>query len=184
MKQRISFILLITILSLSLIQKSMGQISYGGKPYSFTHQLNQPNFVQPDQNELQYVQREAYKDCSALEFGRFLPLNIDLQHDVWTVTPLPNGDQIYRLGIKSEGAFAIGAYFKDFYLPEGAQLFIYSPDEEEYIGSFTHLNNNNEALFATEILQGEELIIEYFEPKERIGQGHFVVSETYMPILA
>lgn len=176
MKQRLYYLLL-TILSFSFIQIGQGQISYGGEPYSFSQQLERPVFVQPDQRELQNIDREAKKDCSALEFGRFLPLNIGLDHDSWTMTPLNNGDRLYRLGIKSTGALAIGAYFSEFYIPEGGELFIYSPDEEQFIGSFNHLNNSKEAVFATEFLIGEELIIEYYEPKEAIGQSKLYISE-------
>lgn len=177
MKQRIVSFLLIAFFSFTLIPLGMSQISYGGQPYSYTHQLVTPQYVQTDLGNLSLTRKESTKDCSALEFGQFLPLNISLDHDAWTVTPLTSGDLLYRLGIQSEGALAIGAYFSDFYLPEGAQLFIYSPDEEEYVGSFTHMNNSKEAMFATEFLHGDALVIEYYEPKAVIGQGRFVISE-------
>lgn len=176
MKQRLYYILL-PILCFIFIQVGQAQISYGGAPYSFSHQLNRPVFVQPDQRELQNINGAAKKDCSALEFGRFLPVNIDLNHDSWTVTSLENGDRLYRLGIKSIGALAVGAYFSEFYIPEGGELFIYSPDEAQFIGSFNHLNNSKEALFATEFLIGEELIIEYYEPKKAFGQSKLYLSE-------
>jgi len=177
MKRSIAYILVLSIYSLVFLPSGFGQISFGGVPYSFRHQLEQPVLMQPDQAALKDIEEEANKACSALEFGRFLPFGIDLQHDAWTQAPLPNGDCIFRLGIKSEGALAIGAYFQDFYLPQGARLFIYSPDEEEYIGSFTHQNNNNAFLFATEFIHGDALVIEYFEPKEVQGLGKFTIAE-------
>jgi len=177
MKHRIYSILLIAFLSFAFIPIGISQISYGGEPYSFSHQMLSPQYVQTDLAHLVIPSKESAKDCSALEFGQFLPLNIELGHDAWTQTPLNNGGRLYRLGIKSEGALAIGAYFSDFYLPEGAQLFIYSPDEEEYIGSFTHKNNSEEALFASQFHHGDALVIEYYEPKSVVGQGSFVISE-------
>lgn len=167
----------LAIFSLSVFNGVVGQISHGGQPYSFTHQLEMPNTVNPDASALTRLNFEEGKDCSGLEFARFLPLNISLTNSDWQINNLPNGDRIFRLSIKSKGALALGVYFSNLYIPEGGELFIYSPDHQQYIGSFNHLNNKKSQVLATEFLYGDQVIIEYLEPKDKKGQSYFNVNE-------
>lgn len=155
----------------------LAQISQGGEPYSYTHLLENPVFVQPNPSELQYKSDEPTKDCNAFEFAKFLTLNESLKSNSWQVIEALDGSSIYRLAIQSPGALAIGAYFSHFSIPKGAKLFIYSTDHQQLIGAFTEKNNPKSGFFATEYLSGEELIIEYQEPAAVAGKGYFVVSE-------
>ncbi|NPD47707.1 MULTISPECIES: T9SS type A sorting domain-containing protein [unclassified Lentimicrobium] len=177
MKYIKSYLGFLAILSLSVFNGGFAQVSHGGQPYSFTHQLETPIAVMPDASALIRLNFDEGKDCSGLEFARFLPLNISLTSDDWQINNLPNGDRIYQLSIKSKGALGIGVYFNNLFIPEGGELFIYSPDHQQYIGSFNHLNNKENKILATEFLYGEEVIIEYFEPKNKVGQSHFTVNE-------
>lgn len=167
----------LAIMSLAFFNVALAQISHGGKPYSFTHQLELPKSVEPDASALSKLNFEESKDCSGLEFARFLPLHISLASEDWQINELPNGDRLYQLSVKSKGALAIGIYFSNLYIPQGGELFVYSPDQEQYIGSFSHLNNNESQYLATEFLYGEEAIIEYYEPKAVAGKSHFVINE-------
>lgn len=160
-------------LSLSL----NAQISLGGQPYSFSQKLELPKFLASDPSELHYIDSTGSKDCNALEFARFLPLQSQLGDENWVITSLENGDQIYRMGIESKGALAIGAYFKDFYLPKGSRLYIYSADQEQLKGAFSDINNSKQGFFAAEYVLGDQLVIEYYEPTEVVGQGKFTLFE-------
>ena len=153
------------------------QISQGGQPYSFSLKLEQPNYLNSDPSEMYDIDSTASKDCNAVEFARFLPLNSQLGDDNWMITSLENGDHIYRMGIQSEGALAIGAYFKDFFLPKGSRLYIYSPDHQQIKGGFSDLNNSKQGFFAAEYVLGDQLVIEYYEPSEVVGQGKFTLFE-------
>lgn len=167
----------LAIISLAFFNVALAQISHGGEPYSFTHQLELPNSVEPEASALSRLNFEESKDCSGLEFARFLPLNISLTSDDWQINELPTGDRLYQLNVKSKGALAVGVYFTNLYIPQGGKLFIYSPDQHQYIGSFNHLNNKESQILATEYLIGDEVVIEYFEPRSKIGQSHFTINE-------
>lgn len=172
------YILGIAILCIAFLsQVSIAQISHGGEPYSFSHQLDLPKSILIDQSELKNIFNEESKDCSALEFAYFLPLNISLNHTDWTIIETEKGGKIHQLRLKSPGASGIGVYFSELHIPKGGELFIYSPDHQQYIGSFNHLNNKESQYLATEFLLGDELIIEYFEPASVKGQTHFIVSD-------
>lgn len=79
---------------------------------------------------------------------------------------LEDGSKLWRLGIKSKGAVSINLAFNRYHLPEGARLFIYTPDGEHIIGAFSHLNNQEDGYFATTLLPGDQVIIEYYEPAD------------------
>ena len=156
---------------------TFAQISDGGQPYSFSNPLELPTTLHPNPSELQNAKQDISKDCNAMEFARFLSLNISLEDKAWQKTSTNNGSMIYRLAISSPGALAIGAYFSDMHIPNGAKLFIYSPDHKQLIGAFTSFNNSSSGLFATEYILGDKMIIEYAEPAAVKGEGHFVISE-------
>ncbi|MDX9941299.1 MAG: InlB B-repeat-containing protein [Bacteroidales bacterium] len=75
-----------------------------------------------------------------------------------------NGDRLWRLGIKSPGAYALTLIFDRYILPAGAELYVYNTDRSRVIGAFTDYNNQEDHYFATTLIEGEELVVEYFEP--------------------
>jgi len=176
LKLRYVFLLIIGSVFLFSIH-SDAQINKGGSPYSFGITLEDPVFIQPNQEQLRYKSDKTDKDCSAMEFARYLSLGVDLQDAAWQIDELPDASVLYRLAIYSPGAQAVGPYFKDFYIPDGASLFIYSPDHTQKYGAFTSDNNRSSGLFAIEFVLGDRFVIEYQEPKNVRGQGHFTISE-------
>lgn len=63
--------------------------------------------------------------------------------------------------------------YNDFYLPRGAKLFMYSPNHQQIKGAYTWKNNRKSRQFWTGLINGEEAIVEYYEPKAVKDQGHF-----------
>lgn len=101
-----------------------------------------------------------------------IPTTLDFENSgQWTT--LDNGDRIWRLAIQSRGALALAFMYNDFYLPRGSQLFMYSPNHQQIKGAYTWKNNRKSRQFWTGLIQGDEAIIEYYEPKEVKDQGHF-----------
>jgi hypothetical protein len=77
---------------------------------------------------------------------------------------LEDGSRVWQLGIKSEGAVSINLAFDRYHLPEGARMYVYTPDGHNILGAFTSLNNQKDGYFATTLLPGDEVIVEYYEP--------------------
>lgn len=90
---------------------------------------------------------------------------------------LPDGTKVWRLGIRSKGALSLNLLFSEYELPEGAQLFLYNPEQTQVLGAFNHLNNSDLQLLPTSPVQGEELIIEYQEPAHVQFRGRLTVGE-------
>ena len=144
------------------------QISYGGTPPSFTTEL--PSNI--DVAELAKIDVDSYraddKDRDAMgklyRYGVDIPVNLTTEN-AGTWNYLKNGDRIWRLTIKSADAQALGVYYDDFWLPEGSELYLYNKSKSQVIGSFNHLNNPPSGIFANELIQGDQVTLEYYEPK-------------------
>ncbi len=99
-------------------------------------------------------------------------------------TELPNGDRIWRLQVSASGAYGLGLFYDQFYLPPGSRLHVYTPGREHIIGAYTEQNNPGTGRFLTGFLPGEEAIVEYYEPSPVSGQGRihlFRVDQVYKP---
>ena len=84
---------------------------------------------------------------------------------------LPNGDVVYRLALHCPDAYTVNVQFHDFLLPDGARLDLFTHDMTGFIGSYTSANNNPLRQLGSDILPGEKIVIEYYEPKEKAGTG-------------
>lgn len=164
-----NLISLLIIVLLGLFNTVSAQISIGGVPNSFKTEklLSVVPFVQ-----MPYVDVEALKAEDKFtdtiknlpwRFGQNIEVLLNPKNSgVWDT--LNEKTRIWRLGILSQGALSINLLFDPFRLANAAELFIYSADRKQIIGAFTDFNNRDDGLFATTLLPGDSLIIEYFEP--------------------
>ncbi len=84
---------------------------------------------------------------------------------------LENGDRLWRIRFFSEGAKTMNFLFSDFYMPEGASLYLYSNDREDLLGAYDARQNNENRVLGTWLVEGEDIWLEYYEPKEHEGEG-------------
>ncbi|WMJ75426.1 GEVED domain-containing protein [Cytophagaceae bacterium ABcell3] len=110
------------------------------------------------------------------QFGHSLKLEKGLE-DAGEWTSLPNGDRLWRLGIRSEGAFSINLILSKYKLPEGASLFIYNADRSEVLGAFSSRINQDDGKLGIMPVSGEEIYLEYYEPANVAGKGQLVVGQ-------
>ncbi|MDO5664728.1 MAG: hypothetical protein Q4G63_05670 [Bacteroidia bacterium] len=98
------------------------------------------------------------------------PHKVDFNTDnsgVWQ--DLPNGDKIWQLTISCPQALSINFLYDKFWLPTGSKFFVYTSDKKYSIGAFTSKNNkgnkSNIQGFATGLLYGSEVTLEYYQPQ-------------------
>lgn len=154
---------------------SSAQISLGGQPYSFSHEIedfevNQINIAKPDIQELKRQDRSDSKNGSLAKFGSLIPTDIDF-FEAASLTELENGERLWTLSINSDDALALTMYYDQFELAEGAYLHLYNSDKSELIGSFSAHNNNALGNFASGILSGASTTLELRETIAAIGQS-------------
>ncbi|MEI7596031.1 MAG: Ig-like domain-containing protein [Bacteroidota bacterium] len=159
---------LLMIIGLFTFFQSNAQISVGGIPPSFAKTTNS-SFMQKisvPALEISTIEAEdaiTIKDGSFPKVAKAIPVNYNMQNSgTWTV--LPGRGKIWQLKIQSSGAKALSLMYDNFYLPKGTQLFLYNTDKSQVIGAFTDINNSESGKFCTELIQGEEVTLEYFEP--------------------
>ncbi|WP_053002235.1 trypsin-like peptidase domain-containing protein [Kordia jejudonensis] len=174
-------LLLLMSFLLCISWQAEAQISEGGTPYAFTLQnkgfLNAkiPVVAMPLVDVESYKREdEATKDeLKPYRFGVEIPVEIGFKRGVWQT--LGNGDRVWNVSIVSPNALSINLIFKKYRLPEGAKLFIYNK-KQEVLGAFTNKNNKDNGIFATDLIQGDFITFEYYEPKEVIGKGQIELS--------
>ncbi|MDQ3192155.1 MAG: trypsin-like peptidase domain-containing protein [Bacteroidota bacterium] len=164
-------ILLITAF-LGFASMLRAQISEGGTPLSFgqkiASQLNSdfPEEILPFVNVATLLAEDAVE-----EQYKNIPFRFAYPHQVnfttansgkWDV--LSNGSKIWRLKITSTGAYSLNLTFDEYNLPIGAKLFIYNQEKSQVIGAFTHNNNKPYNQLGTVPVEGESIIVEYYEP--------------------
>lgn len=111
-----------------------------------------------------------YNKIGPWRFGKNFDVNFSLENSgTWDI--LSNGDRIWRLRLASPGAMSMNVIFDNFYLPEGSRLIMYSVDHSHIVGSYTSILNNPSGIIGSELVLGDDVIIEYFEPNSAIGDG-------------
>lgn len=88
-----------------------------------------------------------------------------------------DGSRIWKVGIRSNGAFSLNVLFSQYELPKGASVFLYNPDRSVVLGPFTCENRPNGGEFPVAPVQGDELIVEYREPSEASFNGKLRITE-------
>lgn len=124
--------------------------------------------------DLEKVRMEDESFWGQTRFAAPLPVDLGLQNaGVWT--ELENGNRLWRLKIHSKAALGQILLSNQFYLPPGAFLFVYSEDRRQVLGPYTGRDNpfSGKSVFGP--VDGETVIVEYFEPASVAGQGrlHF-----------
>lgn len=158
------------------------QYSEGGTPIGFDKFIvNDPIPVEtmPSFN----VQEMLDEDQARLEAGIKGPFRFGRNFDVY-ITPqnkgvwktLANGDKLWRVAVQSPGAYSLNFIFNKYKLPEGAKLWLYNEDHSHVLGAFTHKNNQYTEIFATDLIKGEKVIIEYYEPANVAFPGEIIIS--------
>lgn len=155
---------------------SNAQLVNLGAPRSFTTDISIENLSinQMESFDLQAMQHQDsisdYHKVGPWRFGKNFEVDYNTKNN-GTWTNLPNGDRIWQFRVSSPGALTMNVIFDKYYLPEGAYMYMYNSSKEDVIGAYTSLLNNPDSIIGSEIVEGEDIIIEYFEPAAVAGEG-------------
>jgi len=156
------------LILLMMVLGSFAQLSIEGSPKSFksfgTHSVVPfVDLQKPDMTVVNAQDEAADMAGKAYRNGILLQTEITPETSgVWDY--LPDGSAIWRVGVKSDNAIALGLYFNDWYLTPGIEVYVYTPDKSFVIGAFTELNNIDLRTMATQEIPGDEAILEVFVP--------------------
>lgn len=151
---------------------SYAQLSEGGTPYSFDHTVP---WTKVDQQEIpapNLVQAATEDDLNDPRMEYRVGLNMPVSFNPtnsgsWQT--MADGSVLWRLKIHSDDAMALGAYYNNFWIPDGGKVFIYNEHGNQVLGAFTSAYNNANTIRATQMVQGNTMTIEYYAPAGTIG---------------
>jgi len=161
-------------------QISTNEVPFGYK-YNFGKDEQMPVIVMPDIDiiKLQAEDKEGEQLGSPLRFGFIHSVELNLPNaGSWHT--LENGDKLCQLTIVCPDALSINLLYDKFWLPDGAKFFVYSNDRRHSIGAFTSVNNkgnrDNIQGFATGLVYGNQVTLEYYLPNEVKEVGVISIS--------
>ncbi|MEO1623839.1 MAG: hypothetical protein AAFV25_01685 [Bacteroidota bacterium] len=128
--------------------------------------------------DMSRIEAEDKANPGSVRFAAPVAVRYDLQSaGQWS--QLPNGDRVWRLPLRAANAKGLYIAFDDFFLPATARLAAYSPDKKQLLGSYTERNNMPSGRFLIGPIEGEEAILEYYEPQSVKGQGRIGVDRIF-----
>lgn len=179
-----------SVFAFSLAFAAMAQVSFGGFPYNWEdkHVSSQISFTSMPAIDMDALAAEdavvdQYKEAP-YRFGFEHETSFGLNRATWR--SIENERSIWQFGIECAGARTINLIFEDFYLPKGAEMFIWSADREEFLGSFNHKNNQEYRVLATSILQHDKVVVEVQANnavKDQVSFNISMVVHGYRPVL-
>lgn len=165
MKNVFTFILFSIFININLFS----QVSSGGIPPSFEQKDLNKNidshiFKSPDLNKIKAEDLLSEQKGDPYRYGVDVPVNLNISNSgTWDV--LSDGRKIWRLKLSIKGAPAIGVYYNKFFIPTGGMLYLYNEDKTQILGAYTHKTNSKNQEFATELILGDNVILEYIAPE-------------------
>lgn len=165
----------ITLLFLLFISIGYSQVTNEGQPKSWgITDLAEVKPVVMPKFDLAALQKEdsvtdKQKDKPWRYGYEFLADNNLNNSGVWTT--LPNGDRVWRIHYVSKGAKTINFLFSDYYMPKGANVYLYNSDRSDLLGAYDAGQNNDERVLGTWMVTGDDIWIEYYEPAAVAGYG-------------
>ncbi len=156
------------------------QLSEPGTPKSFlTKSLTDalPTVILPAIDRGQVDQQDQIDEENGLppRFGFPHEVKYTLENSgIWE--EFPGGGRVWRLKVSSPGALSLNFCYSDWFMPAGGEFYVYSANRRHVIGAFTERNNKQDGGFATGLVYGDEVILEYYEPESAYSKGSMTIS--------
>lgn len=170
-RRRSSALALSALLSISAGVRA--QVSYGGQPASFLMKAGSEVSVKRVKAPFKNISRQIARDERAVSETGALPKvgkNIRADYDIrrdGTWETLPDGTLIWRLRVEADGAPALILGYDDFFIPDGARLYLYNDDRSKVLGGYTYETHPQGGPFSTEMTYGPAVTLELVIPAGR-----------------
>ncbi len=143
------------------------------QPVSFVHpellsEIDNVNVVAPDMTQIMNEDDASEKNGEMYKVARIIDLNLNMDN-CGTTDILANGTKVWRLKITSEGAKALKVMCEEFYIPQGALLFLYNENRRQLLRVDANNNPKVGTYYSPKMIQGEALYMEYVQPASVAG---------------
>jgi len=160
----------------------IGQVSMGGIPLSVSHpeafsipSIPTYSISPPNVNVLLIQDEDSDRNGFNLRDGVALVVNKGLEDGQWN--SMPDGSRVWRMALKSQGALSLELNFDDLFIPVDGELFIFNRSGTEVYGAYTSSNNKVTGKMSVEMIQGDEVRIEFIEPLGHHNEGELHIQD-------
>jgi lysyl endopeptidase len=156
------------------------QIPHGGQPYFPGTRKSLPEPVMLPRLALKQainesLSEEAVNGKKPFSFAWNYDVSFNPENSgVWD--EMPDGTRVWRIYLKSEGAYGINLIFSKFHLNSGSVLFLYPADYSFFRGGFNDLNNQDSGILPTDFIPGEGVIAELQTPQGSDSYGSLEIG--------
>lgn len=168
MRKIISIIFVLSIANISIAQVTT-KFSKSKKDFQLKHKIIPSldeipikEMVYFNSNKLLNETKFINEEISPFKFGQGFQVDIDLKDGKWYDLDTA---RLWSMKIMSKDAYSLNFIFQNFYLPEDAELYIFNEDETMIYGPVTNKNIPTNGFFLTDLVSGEKVTIQIFEPK-------------------
>ena len=155
------------------------QVTNEGKPKSWKLNTEDVKKIKLPSFDLEKLQREDENN----DQDKSIPWRFGFEHQVslgfedgeWF--ELNNGDRVWTINIQSKDAITMNFIFDEYHIPEGAKLYFYNDDRTDLLGAYTHTQNRDDMVFGSWLVDGDNIWIEYYEPKAVEFEGQLHISK-------
>ncbi len=157
------------------------QVSYGGSPASFRSlkslKIDLPvvEMLPVSNYDLQLKDAQSKNQYKKFTFAK--SFDVDISPDNSGIWEEMDGMKVWRVVVRSKGAYSLNLLFDRAILPTGASIFLYSTDHKILRGAFTANNEQTSGMLPIYPLPVDELVVEYNEPVAASAKGEIHISK-------
>jgi len=164
MRKRFITNLWVLLLMSFFAETSVAQHSVAGIPWSFSVAdkgiIDYGDVVNINAPDYEKARKEdAVPSNGPYRTGLMVTTNLNFRN-FGKFSYLPDSRIIWSAEIRVGDALATDIYYSAFHLPEGVKLFLYNSNKRQLLGAFSKLNNSEELLFTTAMVQGATVHLE------------------------
>lgn len=133
-------------------------------------------FVEPLNSE-QIRKAVSEEDPHGLLVALLAETDVSFPED-GTIIKTNDGHSVWRVKIHMPKSLGLGLYFDKYQLPEGVEMYIYNENRKHLKGTYSHLENLEDKMFATDPIQGEVAYLELnIHPSVNIDEIELHINE-------
>ena len=160
----------------------LAQQGDGGVPRTSETVLKSMNIDKRTFNTPDLLVLKAEDDINDIEktgpwrFGHNNYTNLNLDNS-GTWTDLANGGKIWQIALTCEEALTVNLTFENVLIPEGNELYVFSPKKDFILGRFKQSHTYNGEL-GTELVPGSTALVEYYVSPENVSASKSLTITT------
>ena len=167
MKKIVLFVLSVAAMLVSVSVYSQNQpVSF--KSPELLSEIDNVIVAAPDMTQIMNEDAMDEKNGEMYKVARIIDVNLNM-NNCGTTDILDDGTKVWRVRIASDEAKALKVMCEEFFIPQGAVLFLYNENRSQLV----RVDSNSNPMFGTyyspKMIQGSALYMEYVQPVSVVG---------------